>query len=228
MSNYNNDDYKEEKNKIAEDELSRANRRNQKKKNVIFKYPFLSTLLIAIIIIPLACLITYAYVHENADNKNEVVKDTSSDSSVVIEKNTSAASKETITAAQKEKQAAKEQAAKEQESKKAEEEKAAKEAQAAKESSSRAAEQSRNEASSREAEANQTSTSETSTSSESSDIEEKKPASSYTVQAGDTLYHIALISYGSGSAENQALIRNANGISGNTVSVGATLTIPAN
>ncbi|EUJ41619.1 hypothetical protein BCAMP_03035 [Brochothrix campestris FSL F6-1037] len=192
---------------------------------MIFKYPFLSTLLIAIIIIPLACLITYAYVHENAENKNDVVKDTSSDSSVVIEKNTSAASKETVTAAQKAKEEAKaEKASKEKAEKaKAESDKKAKENERLASESRAKAEKAAESAKARESETAQTSTSE-----ESSESEEKTPASTYTVQAGDTLYHIALISYGSGNAENQALIRNANGLSGNTVSVGATLTIPAN
>ncbi|EUJ35290.1 hypothetical protein BTHER_09402 [Brochothrix thermosphacta DSM 20171 = FSL F6-1036] len=57
---------------------------------------------------------------------------------------------------------------------------------------------------------------------------EKQETKSYTVKAGDTLYNIALTHYGSGNADNQQLIRSANGISGNSIPVGTVLTIPPN
>ena len=56
----------------------------------------------------------------------------------------------------------------------------------------------------------------------------KQETKSYTVKAGDTLYNIALTHYGSGNADNQQLIRSANGISGNSIPVGTVLTIKPN
>src|SRR5699024_4548525 len=54
--------------------------------------------------------------------------------------------------------------------------------------------------------------------------EQQQSSGSHVVQPGETLYRISVIHYGNGDGVEK--IRSANGISGNSISVGQTLVIP--
>lgn len=240
------DDYDHDFYNNSEDEfndeppmLSRSDSRKAKKTG-IFRYPLLNVLIIFFLLIPIVVVIVFVAV-QNSGQPDNAVKE---ESSVSVDNNTKA-KQEAKEKAAKEK-AAKEKAAKEKATKEKEEkEKAAKEkaeadekakqdqaaqqaaaekaaaekAAADKQAAAERAEQERQNALKAEQERK--------AAEEAKKQAEAAQASSHTVQAGETLYRIAVNAYGASNAtQGVQKIKQANGLSSDSVPVGTVIKIP--
>ncbi|MBC1520502.1 LysM peptidoglycan-binding domain-containing protein [Listeria aquatica] len=245
------DDYDHDFYNNSEDEfndeppmLSRSDSRKAKKTG-IFRYPLLNVLIIFFLLIPIVVVIVFVAV-QNSGQPDNTVKE---ESSVSVDNNTKA-KQEAKEKAAKEKaakeKAAKEKAAKEKATKEKEEkEKAAKEkaeadekakqdqaaqqaaaekaaaekAAADKQAAAERAEQERQNALKAEQERK--------AAEEAKKQAEAAQASSHTVQAGETLYRIAVNAYGASNAtQGVQKIKQANGLSSDSVPVGTVIKIP--
>lgn len=225
----------------------RAYRKTAKEKPKKTKSVLLPTLFFLFILIPVSILIYVAFLYEPNDTltsssvNNEVSLESQSpetplvpmDSEPEEEPADEQASKEQKEAKQqaKEKAAAekaaaeKEAAAKEQAQKEAAaKEQAQKEAAAKEQAQKDAAAQAQREREQAEAKRQQEKAA-----AEQKKAQEEKAAASktHTVQAGETLYRIAVNNYGaSGASAGVEKIKQANGLSSNEITVGSTLILP--
>lgn len=240
------DDYDHDFYNNSEDEfndeppmLSRSDSRKAKKTG-IFRYPLLNVLIIFFLLIPIVVVIVFVAV-QNSGQPDNAVKE---ESSVSVDNNTKA-KQEAKEKAAKEK-AAKEKAAKEKATKEKEEkEKAAKEKAEADEKAKQdqAAQQAAAEkaaaekaAADKQAAAEQAeqerqnalkAEQERKAAEEAKKQAEAAQASSHTVQAGETLYRIAVNAYGASNAtQGVQKIKQANGLSSDSVPVGTVIKIP--
>lgn len=240
------DDYDHDFYNNSEDEfndeppmLSRTDSRKAKKTG-IFRYPLLNILIIFFLLIPIVVVIVFVAV-QNSGQPDNAVKE---ESSVSVNSNTKA-KQEAKEKAAKEKaakeKAAKEKAAKEKEAKEQEaKEKAAAEKakqdeqaqQAAKEQAAadkaaadrQAAERAEQD---RQAQAAAKAEQDRKAAEEARKQAEAAQASSHTVQAGETLYRIAVNAYGASNAtQGVQKIKQANGLSSDSVPVGTVIKIP--
>ncbi|MHC5279749.1 LysM peptidoglycan-binding domain-containing protein [Listeria kieliensis] len=239
------DDYDHDFYNNSEDEfndeppmLSRSDSRKAKKTG-IFRYPLLNILIIFFLLIPIVVVIVFVAV-QNSGQPDNAVKE---ESSVSVDSNTKA-KQEAKEKAAKEKEAkekaAKEKAAKEKEAKEqAAKEKAAAEEkakqneqaqqQAAKEKAAEAERQAAAEKAEQERQAQAAAKAEQDrkAAEEAKKQAEAAQASSHTVQAGETLYRIAVNAYGASNAtQGVQKIKQANGLSSDSVPVGTVIKIP--
>ncbi|WP_167628739.1 LysM peptidoglycan-binding domain-containing protein [Listeria valentina] len=241
------DDYDHDFYNNSEDEfndeppmLSRTDSRKAKKTG-IFRYPLLNILIIFFLLIPIVVVIVFVAV-QNSGQPDNAVKE---ESSVSVNSNTKAkqeakekAAKEKAAKEKAEKEkAAKEKEAKEQEAKEkaaadekakqdeqaqqAAQEKAAAEKAAADRQAAEKAEQERQAQAAAKAEQDRKAAEEARKQAEAAQ------ASSHTVQSGETLYRIAVNAYGASNAtQGVQKIKQANGLSSDSVPVGTVIKIP--
>lgn len=244
------DDYDHDFYNNSEDEfndeppmLSRSDSRKAKKTG-IFRYPLLNILIIFFLLIPIVVVIVFVAV-QNSGQPDNAVKE---ESSVSVDSNTkakqeakekAAKEKEAKEKAAKEKAAkekeAKEQAAKEQAAKEkaAAEEKAKQNEQAQQQAAQEKAAEAERQAAAEKAEQERQAQAAAKAEQDRKAAEEAKKqaeaaqASSHTVQAGETLYRIAVNAYGASNAtQGVQKIKQANGLSSDSVPVGTVIKIP--
>lgn len=235
------DDYDHDFYNNSEDEfndeppmLSRSDSRKAKKTG-IFRYPLLNVLIIFFLLIPIVVVIVFVAV-QNSGQPDNAVKE---ESSVSVDNNTKA-KQEAKEKAAKEK-AAKEKAAKEKEERekaakekaeadeKAKQDQAAQQAAAEKAAAEKAAadKQAAAERAEQERQNALKAEQERKAAEEAKKQAEAAQASSHTVQAGETLYRIAVNAYGASNAtQGVQKIKQANGLSSDSVPVGTVIKIP--
>ncbi|MHC5253067.1 LysM peptidoglycan-binding domain-containing protein [Listeria kieliensis] len=239
------DDYDHDFYNNSEDEfndeppmLSRSDSRKAKKTG-IFRYPLLNILIIFFLLIPIVVVIVFVAV-QNSGQPDNAVKE---ESSVSVDSNTKA-KQEAKEKAAKEKEAkekaAKEKAAKEKEAKEqaakekaAAEEKAKQNEQAQQQAAQEKAAEAERQAAAEKAEQERQAQAAAKAEQDRKAAEEAKKqaeaaqASSHTVQAGETLYRIAVNAYGASNAtQGVQKIKQANGLSSDSVPVGTVIKIP--
>lgn len=235
------DDYDHDFYNNSEDEfndeppmLSRSDSRKAKKTG-IFRYPLLNVLIIFFLLIPIVVVIVFVAV-QNSGQPDNAVKE---ESSVSVDNNTKA-KQEAKEKAAKEK-AAKEKAAKEKEERekaakekaeadeKAKQDQAAQQAAAEKAAAEKAAadKQAAAERAEQERQNALKAEQERKAAEEAKKQAEAAQVSSHTVQAGETLYRIAVNAYGASNAtQGVQKIKQANGLSSDSVPVGTVIKIP--
>ncbi|EUJ32920.1 LysM domain-containing protein [Listeria floridensis FSL S10-1187] len=220
--------------------LSRSDSRKAKKTG-IFRYPLLNILIIFFLLIPIISVIVFVAVQNSAEPANQVKEE----ENVSVDSNSKA--KQAAKEKEEEEKAAKEKAAKEKEEAekaaaekaKAEEEQKAKDAEAAKQAEAEkaaaekaAAEKAEQERVAAEKAAQEKAAAEKAAQEKQAAEAAKKQAeaaqaSSHTVQSGETLYRIAANAYGESNATaGVQKIKQANGLSSDSVPVGTVLKIP--
>ncbi|AQY50771.1 lysM domain-containing protein [Listeria weihenstephanensis FSL R9-0317] len=213
-------------------------RRANKSKKAIFRYPILNLLIIFFLLIPIVCLGVYLFVLNFGSNTDDTVK-TETTQTTTKPKDVNIASNEEKVKAAKEKAAA-EQKQKEEDAKKAALEKQQAEEAKTKEAADQKAAAEKAEADRiAAAKAEETRKQEEAAAAEKAEQdriaaeakkkeeEETAAKSTHTVVAGDTLYKIARQAYGNSNvAANVAKIKQANGLSADSVPIGTVLKIP--
>ncbi|WP_163654215.1 LysM peptidoglycan-binding domain-containing protein [Listeria sp. PSOL-1] len=206
--------------------LSRSDSRRGKKKTV-FRYPLLNILIIFFLLIPIVIIVVFLAVQHAGTSSNASDEPKSS---VEVKKNDKAKEK-----ADQEKAA--EEKAKKEKAEKADQEKKAKEEEkiaAEKNKADQAQKEQQEQAEQRQKEEQQQADALKKQREQEAAAEQKKQqeaaqnsAGSHTVQQGETLWRIATNAYGgAGAKAGVEKIKQANGLSGNSVPVGTKLKIP--
>lgn len=220
----------------------RAHRKTAKEKPKKSKSVLLPTLFFLFILIPVAILIYVAFLYEPNDTltassvNNEVSLESQAPETPLVPL---ASDEEEPTGEQQAEEAAAEQQAKEkaaEEKAAAEKEAAAKEAAAKEQAQKELAQKEQAEKTAaakaqaeREREQAEAKRQQEQAAAEKKKEQDKKASTSktHTVQAGETLYRIAVNTYGaSGASAGVEKIKQANGLSSNEITVGATLMLP--